>query len=155
MESGSEVRMVRPSAIIASDINGIERQAEIACSPKGSALNSERSDDMAERMADIAVLGAEVCRLEAVNSDLNKKIEAFKADLLRDDEVGLNASDADLTIGELSRQLDIRDRTIADLQVDRDRLLKLVEDVFSTTSWKLTAPLRKLKSIFRQSPPSS
>ena len=118
-------------------------------------LSGDIGHAMTERMTDIALLGGEIGRLEAIISGLNDKISYLESELPKNDDAALNASNAELTIGELSRQLEIRDRTIADLQADRDRLLKLIEDVFSTTSWKLTAPLRRLKSIFRQSPPTS
>ena len=52
-------------------------------------------------------------------------------------------------IGELSRQLDLRDRTLTEVIADRDRVVLMVEEIFGTTSWKATAPLRKLKGMLR------
>ncbi|WBU62049.1 hypothetical protein [Paracoccus albus] len=136
-------------------LNKSDQASQVARKYNESAPNSEAGDAMVERMTDIAVLGDEVARLEAIVSDLNNKIRYLESELRRNDDAALNASDAELTIGELSRQLDIRDRTIADLQADRDRLLRLIDDVFNTISWKITGPLRRLKSTLRKSPPAS
>lgn len=116
---------------------------------------------MEERFADIAALGREISRLE---SALAQKDAAFRAMLTRKDADiaalteqvdhsrpgGLFPDQVDLIIAELSRQLDIRDRTLAEVVADRNRVVAMVEEVFGTSSWKATAPLRKLKGMLRR-----
>lgn len=113
-----------------------------------------------ERFADIAALGHEIARLEAA---LAQKDTAFRAMLARKDADiaalteqvdhirpgGLVPDQAELIIAELSRQLDIRDRTLAEVVADRNRVVAMVEEIFGTSSWKATAPLRKLKRMLR------
>ena len=66
----------------------------------------------------------------------------------------LTPDQAELAIAELSRQLDLRDRSLALTIADRDRVLALVQEIMATTSWKVTAPLRRLKGLLRRGGPA-
>lgn len=106
-----------------------------------------------ERMTDIAVLGTEIARLEAALARKDSEVEALRTQIDQGggQPGGLQPDQAELTIGELSRQLDLRDRTLAEVVADRDRVVRMVEEIFGTTSWKATAPLRKIKGLLRGS----
>lgn len=104
-----------------------------------------------ERFVDIAVLGAEIARLETALAQKTAEVAALSEQIDPSQPGGLQPDQAELTIGELSRQLDLRDRTLAEVVADRDRVVLMVEEIFGTTSWKATAPLRKLKGMLRGS----
>lgn len=102
-----------------------------------------------ERFVDIAVLGAEIARLETELAQKSAEIDTLSEQIDQGKPGGLQPDQAELIIGELSRQLDLRDRTLTEVIADRDRVVLMVEEIFGTTSWKATAPLRKLKGMLR------
>ncbi|MDO5604761.1 MAG: hypothetical protein Q4G25_06320 [Paracoccus sp. (in: a-proteobacteria)] len=99
------------------------------------------------RYQDIAALGARILELEAGLQERDDHIARLMAELDRAQAGRIPPDQAELAIGELSRQLDLRDQTLADVTADRDRAHGMISEILGTTSWRATAPLRRIKGL--------
>ena len=84
---------------------------------------------------------------KAVNKD--KRINELTGQI---DDITVQEQEKDKRINELTRQVDIitkqkqeKDEKIGILLEQKEELEKFKKDVYNSTSWKITKPLRKLK----------
>ncbi|MDO5640828.1 MAG: hypothetical protein Q4G26_00360 [Paracoccus sp. (in: a-proteobacteria)] len=91
-----------------------------------------------ERMVDIAILASELDRAERL---LKKKAEQTSGP-----HPSVSREDQDALV----RQLDLCNRTLTEVIADRDQMKAHIEAMANTISWRITAPLRKVRGLMRQ-----
>lgn len=112
----------------------------------------QSEESLEARFGDIAVLGAEIARMdaEAVRKDQELDRLTSLQHKMRTAQAIRSPTHAEMAISELSRQLAIRDSTLADVMADRDRAVAMVETLVTSTSWKVTGPLRRIRKALRR-----